>query len=123
MLAGAIAFGFFIVTLIDGVVTGGMRNFEEQFAFLFGGNVIVERDNHTSPMSTKEPIVSTGPEDAEKILASIKASGIQYQYANKRTITGGTVIFEGRKNMTNIFGCDFEEEVFLKDKILTASKS
>ena len=59
MLAGAIAFGFFIVTLIDGVVTGGMRNFEEQFAFLFGGNVIVERDNHTSPMSTKEPIVST----------------------------------------------------------------
>ena len=117
MLAGAIAFGFFIVTLIDGVVTGGMRNFEEQFAFLFGGNVIVERDNHTSQMSTKEPIVSTGPEDAERILASIKASGIQYQYANKRTITGGTVIFEGRKNVTNIFGCDFEEEVFLKDKI------
>lgn len=117
LLAGAIAFGFFIVTLIDGVVAGGMRNFEEQFAFLFGGNVMIERENHTSEGSTKEPIVSTGPEDAERILSSIKAAGIPYQYANKRTITSGTIIFEGRKNMTNIFGCDFQEEAFLKDKI------
>ena len=117
MLAGAIAFGFFIVTLIDGVVAGGMRNFEEQFAFLFGGNVIIERENHTSENSTKEPIVSTGPEDAERILTSIKASGIPYQYANRRTITSGTIIFEGRKSMSNIFGCDFGEEIFLKDKI------
>ena len=117
LLAGAIAFGFFIVTLIDGVVTGGMRNFEEQFAFLFGGNVIVERDNHTSQNSTNEPVVSTGPEDEAKILESIKAAGIPYQYVNKRTITSGTIIFEGRKSMSNIFGCDFGQEVFLKDKI------
>ena len=40
-----------------------------------------------------------------------------YQYVNKRTITSGTIIFEGRKSMSNIFGCDFGQEVFLKDKI------
>ena len=43
MLAGAVAFGFFVVTLIEGMVTGGINNFAEQFAYIFGGNVIVEK--------------------------------------------------------------------------------
>lgn len=117
MLAGAIAFGFFIVTLIDGLVAGGMRNFEEQFAFLFGGNVMIERENHFSDESTLEPVISTGIEDAARIMESVKNSGVKYQYVNERTITSGTIIFEGRKKTTNIFGCDFDEEVFLKEKI------
>ena len=38
------AFGFFVVTLIEGLVSGGINNFADQFAYLFGGNVIVEKN-------------------------------------------------------------------------------
>jgi putative ABC transport system permease protein len=42
LLGGAIAFGFFIVTAIDGLATGAVQNLESQITKLVGGSVIVQ---------------------------------------------------------------------------------
>ena len=42
MLALAISFGFFIVTAIDGIASGAMKNLVEHIVQMQGGNVIVQ---------------------------------------------------------------------------------
>ena len=42
ILAIAIAFGFFVVTVIDGLTTGMVSNLEHQITQLVGGNVIAQ---------------------------------------------------------------------------------
>jgi putative ABC transport system permease protein len=120
MLAGAVAFGFFVVTLIEGLVSGGINNFADQFAYLFGGNVIVEKNYANTEGS--ENFVS-GLEYEQKLRESSEKIGYPIKYVNKRTITSGNLIFEGKKTITNIFGCDFEKEVFLKDKVVLVDGS
>lgn len=112
LLGGAVAFGFFIVTIVDALAAGSIRNFSEQFAFLFGGNVHV-----VGAEKNGEKVVNVTRDDAmlREVLAE---SGINYQFDSKRTITYGTMIFEGKKAQTNIFGCDFEKETYF-EKIMT----
>ena len=108
LLGGAVAFGFFIVTIVDALAAGSIRNFSEQFAFLFGGNVLVGGAEKNG-----EKVVNVTRDDAmlREVLAE---SGINYQFDSKRTITYGTMIFEGKKAQTNIFGCDFEKETYFE---------
>ena len=42
VLVVAIAFGFFVITAIDGLVTGMVTNLESQITQLIGGNVITQ---------------------------------------------------------------------------------
>ena len=42
ILAVAIAFGFFVVTAIDGLTSGMVGNLENQITQLVGGNVVVQ---------------------------------------------------------------------------------
>lgn len=112
LLGGAVAFGFFIVTIVDALAAGSIRNFSEQFAFLFGGNVLVggaEKNGEKISQVTRDDTM------LREVLAE---SGINYQFDSKRTITYGTMIFEGKKAQTNIFGCDFEKETYF-EKIMT----
>jgi len=108
LLGGAVAFGFFIVTIVDALAAGSIRNFSEQFAFLFGGNVLVggaEKNGEKISQVTRDDTM------LREVLAE---SGINYQFDSKRTITYGTMIFEGKKAQTNIFGCDFEKETYFE---------
>jgi putative ABC transport system permease protein len=87
---------------------------------LFGGNVIVEKNYANTEGS--ENFVS-GLEYEQKLRESSEKIGYPIKYVNKRTITSGNLIFEGKKTITNIFGCDFEKEVFLKDKVVLVDGS
>lgn len=120
MLAGAVAFGFFVVTLIEGLISGGIINFGEQFAYIFGGNVLVEKGYI---QSGSEEDFTSGLEYELKLNESAKKIGYPIKYINKRTISSGNLIFEGKKSVTNIFGCDFEKEVFLKEKVVLVDGS
>ncbi len=112
LLGGAVAFGFFIVTIVDSLAAGSIRNFSEQFAFLFGGNVLVGGAEKNGEK------VSSVTRDDQMLREVLAESGIKYQFDSKRTITSATLIFEGNKNQTNIFGCDFEKETYF-EKIMT----
>ena len=117
MLAGAVAFGFFVVTVIEGFVAGGVKNLGEQFAYMFGGNVLVERGYVSSDTNFSDNLISSGSEDEKKLKQSVEKIGAKIKYVNKRTLSMGTLIFEGKKTTTNISGCDFDQEMFLKDTV------
>lgn len=111
LLGGAIAFGFFIVTFVDALAGGSLRNLSEQFSFLFGGNIFIQASQKDDDK------VMTLTKDALFIEDVLKESGIRYTSQGKRTMLFGTIIYEGQKAVTNISGCDFEKEKRLKDSI------
>jgi len=111
LLGGAIAFGFFIVTFVDALAGGSLRNLSEQFSFLFGGNIFIQASQKDDDK------VMTLTKDALFIEDVLKESGIRYTTEGKRTMLFGTIIYEGQKAVTNISGCDFEKEKRLKDSI------
>ncbi|HPM06294.1 MAG TPA: ABC transporter permease [Treponemataceae bacterium] len=111
LLGGAIAFGFFIVTFVDALAGGSLRNLSEQFSFLFGGNIFIQASQKDDDK------VMTLTKDALFIQDVLKESGIRYTTEGKRTMLFGTIIYEGQKAVTNISGCDFEKEKRLKDSI------
>ena len=111
LLGGAIAFGFFIVTFVDALAGGSLRNLSEQFSFLFGGNIFIQASQKDDDK------VMTVTKDALFIEDVLKESGIRYTAEGKRTMLFGTIIYEGQKAVTNISGCDFEKEKRLKDSI------
>jgi len=111
LLGGAIAFGFFIVTFVDALAGGSLRNLSEQFSFLFGGNIFIQASQKDDDK------VMTVTKDALFIQDVLKESGIRYTAEGKRTMLFGTIIYEGQKAVTNISGCDFEKEKRLKDSI------
>ncbi|HPY53829.1 MAG TPA: ABC transporter permease [Treponemataceae bacterium] len=111
LLGGAIAFGFFIVTFVDALAGGSLRNLSEQFSFLFGGNIFIQASQKD------DDLVMTVTKDALFIEDVLKESGIRYTAEGKRTMLFGTIIYEGQKAVTNISGCDFEKEKRLKDSI------
>ena len=111
LLGGAIAFGFFIVTFVDALAGGSLRNLSEQFSFLFGGNIFIQASQKD------DDLVMTVTKDALFIEDVLKESGIRYTSQGKRTLLFGTIIYEGQKAVTNISGCDFEKEKRLKDSI------
>lgn len=111
LLGGAIAFGFFIVTFVDALAGGSLRNLSEQFSFLFGGNIFIQASQKD------DDLVMTVTKDALFIEDVLKESGIRYTTEGKRTMLFGTIIYEGQKAVTNISGCDFEKEKRLKDSI------
>lgn len=111
LLGGAIAFGFFIVTFVDALAGGSLRNLSEQFSFLFGGNIFIQASQKD------DDLVMTVTKDALFIQDVLKESGIRYTTEGKRTMLFGTIIYEGQKAVTNISGCDFEKEKRLKDSI------
>ena len=54
VLALAIAFGFFVVTIIDGLVTGMVGNLEESITQISGGTVMIAGYEKTPPKSEDE---------------------------------------------------------------------
>lgn len=111
LLAAAVAFGFFIVTIVDALAAGSLQNLSEQFSFLVGGNVFI-----MASQKDGEKVINRTTDEAF-IKSIIEKSGIKTIAEGKKIASGGTLIFEGQKVFTNISGCDFEKEVFLKEKL------
>jgi putative ABC transport system permease protein len=115
-LAGAVAFGFFIVTLVDGLATGAVDNMCRLFDNLFGGNVIVAATERLENGSTVDVT-----RNSEMLLDLVNSTGIEYIDYNKRSMSSGYLIYEGEKLITNLFGCDFNQEQSLLDSMTFVS--
>ena len=119
MLALAISFGFFIVTAIDGIASGAMKNLVEHIVQMNGGNVMVQGVKHQTgedgEIVKKYQFIIDEPEFIENVFLN---SGIQYEYYACRTQSGGTVIFNGKKVDTNINGCNYQKETHLIDSFI-----
>ena len=119
MLALAISFGFFIVTAIDGIASGAMKNLVEHIVQMQGGNVIVQGLIHQTgedgEIIKKYSFVIDEPEFLEQTFLN---TDIEYEAYACRTMTSGTIVFNGKKIDTNIFGCNYQKEKKLTDSFI-----
>lgn len=111
ILAVAIAFGFFVVTAIDGLTTGMVGNLENQITQLVGGNVVVqglEWLNSDTPGGKAKLVNIVRDRDyARKIVDELN---INYDYYSCFTMSSGTVIFNGKKSAIQLYGRDLNEK-------------
>ena len=117
ILAIAIAFGFFVVTAIDGLTTGMVGNLENQITQRIGGNVIAQglewKNPETPDGKVKLVNIVRDREYAKKVVDEI---GINYEYYSCFTMSSGTAIFNGKKASLQLYGRDLEEKL-LRDSM------
>ena len=112
ILAIAIAFGFFVVTAIDGLTTGMVGNLENQITQLVGGNVVVQGLEWLNPDSPggKVKLVNI-VRDREYVKNIVDELDIKYDYYSCFTMSSGTVIFNGKKSAIQLYGRDLNEKL------------
>lgn len=114
ILAIAIAFGFFVVTAIDGLTTGMVGNLENQITQLVGGNVITQGLEWLPPETEggKAKIVNI-VRDRDYIKNIVDKCGIKYDYYSCFTSESGQLIFNGKKAVAQLYGRDLTEKFLL----------
>ena len=112
ILAVAIAFGFFVVTAIDGLTTGMVGNLENQITQLVGGNVVVQGLEWLNPETEggKAKLVNI-VRDRDYAKNIVDELGIKYEYYSCYTMSNGTVIFNGKKSTIQLYGRNLEEKL------------
>ena len=111
ILAIAIAFGFFVVTAIDGLTTGMVGNLENQITQLVGGNVITQGLEWLNPETPggKVKLVNI-VRDRDYVKNIVDELNIKYDYYSCYTMSSGTIIFNGKKSGLQLYGRDLEEK-------------
>lgn len=113
ILATAIAFGFLVVTFIDGLTSGMVGNLEEQITQLLGGTVLIQGIEKT-------PAEEEGGKDEVTIIVRdknyirnlVETSNIDYNSFSCYSMAAGQAIFEGHKSIITLYGRDlFEPEL------------
>ena len=121
VLVAAIAFGFFVVTAIDGLTTGMVHNLENQITQLVGGNVIAE-GLEWLPAETADgkPKIVNIVRDRNYIKKVVEDCNIKYDYYSCFTMSGGQIIFNGKKAMVQVYGRDLEEKQLVQSMQLVS---
>ncbi|MCR4952508.1 MAG: ABC transporter permease [Treponema sp.] len=114
ILAIAIAFGFFVVTAIDGFTTGMVGNLENMITQLTGGTVLLAGYEKIPPEEEgkKSQLVNI-VRDREYIKNLVEKSNINYNYFSCFTLTTGQMIFNGKKTVATVYGRDLSEAELL----------
>lgn len=114
ILAIAIAFGFFVVTVIDGLTTGMVGNLEDMITQLTGGNILISAIEIVEPTEPgAKPSTVNIIREPDYIRNIIETSNIEYESISCFTITGGTMLFNGKETMINMYGRDLLDEGFV----------
>lgn len=113
LLGGAIAFGIFVVTVINGFAGSFVENVSENFSNLLAGHIFVEgveRDEDGEDQSIIR--------DDTEVLEAIEASGVNVVTLSKRSEFDGELIFQGNSIRQAIVGVDWGEEEFLRERLV-----
>lgn len=112
LLAGAIAFGIMIVTLINGFAGSFVKNVSENFAYLMGGHVFVSGSEYTESGKRISVI-----RDDSAIMKALTASGQTWSSIVKTSETTATLIFESKSIRQNLTGVDLAHSAMLKERL------
>lgn len=105
LLAGAIAFGMLMITLVNGFTGGMVGNVRDNFSNALGGHVflsgqeITESGQIISRMGDDIPLEALLDQHADEIAL-----------VTRRSQTFGTVIFGSRQGLQLVYGVDFAAE-------------
>lgn len=114
ILAIAIAFGFFVVTFIDGFTTGMVGNLEDMITQLTGGTVLIAGYEKIPPEEegAKSTLVNI-VRDRDYIRSLVEANDIDYRSFSCYTLSAGQLIFGGKKSTMALYGRDLAEPSLL----------
>lgn len=118
LLGGAIAFGMFIVTMINGFTGSFVENVGENFSHLLAGHIFidgVEKEEDMEPVSVIH--------DDTVLINIINELDISYRFLTKRSDFNGTLIFQGKTVSQNVVGANWDEENYLTERLVLVEGS
>jgi len=110
MLGGAIAFGFFIITLINGYSAGLVDSVKDNISWQFGGQIYI-----TGAELSKRGSEIAVLGDAETALGAVSALGDQVASIHQRSKASGSLHFGTREETVRLEGVDLAGELELLD--------
>lgn len=115
ILAIAIAFGFFVVTLVAGLVSGMVGNLESLLTHLVGGSVAVQGYEKIPPAEEGGTERLVNSLDKDYLLNLVDDLNIDYEYYTLYTGAGVQLIFEGKRSSVTLYGYDLKESHFVEN--------
>ena len=114
VLGLAVAFGFFVITAVDGCVSGMVNNLEEQITQLLGGTVLIQGCQRIpAELTGGKPQIAALVEDDAYIRGVVEEMDIDYDYVSYYSLAAGQLIFEGKKSLIEIYGRDLNDRHLL----------
>lgn len=121
ILGIAIAFGFFVVTAIDGLAGGAVSNLEDQITQMVGGTIAItgfekgapEEDSGEKAKDSTINIIR----DHSYIQNIVDELGVNYRYTSHYTRTMSQILFNGKKVLTQTYGRDFANDKFFLESL------
>ncbi len=117
LLAGAIAFGMFVITIINGLTGGVVGNIRVNFAHALGGHAFISGTEYSN-----QGIIYRVADDKE-LLAALDRYGDVVESVTRRSQTMASLIFGSRQAMQLVYGVDFEAEDKLLDSLVVTAGS
>ena len=118
LLGGAIAFGVAIVTLINGFAGSFVENVSENFSQLLAGHIFVQ-GRERLPDGRERRLIADDSVLIETMHEVIRPL-VTY---TKRSEFSGAMIFQGTSVRQNVVGADWDQEVFLRDRLVLVDGS
>lgn len=120
LLAAAIAFAFFAVLFLDGMLTGALHSLAAQLAKTFGGHVFVMGAQKAPDRDEDEDAqLVMSAEDIGIVEQTMNELGIKTQYTVHRIRASANLIFEGQEPaIAQVDGVKFDQEKLLRDSIV-----
>lgn len=113
LLGGAIAFGITIVTLINGFAGSFVDNVSENFSNILAGHIFVQGIEKTDGGREIRRI-----SDDDTLLAVVEDQGLPATFVSKRSEFTGALIFQGKSIRQTVVGVDWEEEQYLRERLV-----
>lgn len=118
LLAGAIGFGVFIVTLVSSLAGSLQVNIAGNISELYSGHLFIEgvrRDGDAKPVTVLQ--------DTPELLGAVEAAGYSLEATARRSAAAATIVFQGRKLLQTLYGVNLEQESGLRERVLLVDGS
>ena len=112
LLGGAVAFGFFIFTLINGFTGGLINTVEVNVADAAGGHIYVE-GSEVSDLGSEITVIR----DTTVVEEAVAVLGNKVETLSYRSQANGTLIFGGNEETEWLVGVDITQEESLLDSL------
>ncbi len=118
MLAGAIGFGFLVITLVNGFTSGLIKTVGGNFSHAFGGHlyfsgtVISEKGTETARIVDPAPVE-----------AALESLGDRVESVHRRSIASGTLVFGSMEARQKLEGLDIDDEKGFRTNLLVLEGS
>ncbi|MDC7227378.1 MAG: FtsX-like permease family protein [Spirochaetales bacterium] len=113
LLAAAIAFGIYIITMINGFTGSFIENVSENFSNLLAGHIFIEGVEKSESGRTLSLV-----RNDDILMDAIEDNEVPWKYITKRSDMNATLIFEGETAQQTVTGADWDQEEYFKERII-----